>query len=101
MTTEVDSFNCTEVELDSLISHIKFISASVESRHSLLESNEQLSKSPNATAQAQWVVDMIPCSTENGEAARAYLANVYSANNRARRFRAHADRVRCPTTSQA
>ena len=75
MTTEVETFNCTEAELDSLISHIEFNTAVNEAESALRLTNPEL-YAPYSK-QVQWVVDSIHCNTENGRATRGFLANVF------------------------
>jgi hypothetical protein len=92
---EDDNFSCNETELDSLITRIKLNSASAFSEI-FFKRTTSCNKScfkHHASNQRDWVMEMIPCDTENGRVTRDYLADNH------RTFAGHADRIRCPDTT--
>lgn len=89
---ENESFNCSETELDSLITRVEFDLTPALGIRQFRRVCDTCTR--DVTAQIEWVMNNIPC-TGNGELTRDYLANdhVGFAN------RADRDKIRCPATT--
>lgn len=88
-TIEDESFNCSEAELDSLITHVELNLSSALIVRQFKRVCRTCTR--NVNEQIKWVIDNIPC-TGNGRLTRNYLANNHAAF-------AEAAEIRCPSTT--